>query len=80
VLAVERRRDDVVEVRLLVGVRKVRRRRPARVRQLLYRLRTVGEALDPAVELVEQPARRVVARRVLDIEDASVDERVVRLQ
>ena len=52
--------DDVIQVRLLIRVRKVRRGGPGRVGKLAYALRPVGEPVDTAVELLpKRPRRRV---------------------
>ena len=52
--------DDVIQVRLLIRVRKVRRGGPGRVWKLAYALRPVGEPVDTAVELLpKRPRRRI---------------------
>mmetsp|Transcript_38090 Transcript_38090/g.113813 ORF Transcript_38090/g.113813 Transcript_38090/m.113813 type:complete len:232 (-) Transcript_38090:452-1147(-) len=65
--AVERRGDDVVQVGLLVGIRKMRRRRPARGGELLDGLWPIREPVDAPVELLEHPRRAVAGRHILHV-------------
>ena len=71
------RRDDVVQVGLLVRIRKVRRRRPTRMRQRTHRRGLVRETGDAPIQLLQHPRRRVAVVGVLDIEYARVGKRAI---